>query len=345
MNMKLLYLLVTFWLFAACDGTSTSLIPDDYQQQDVLRILSVETGEAATRSIVTTADLNTNGKQIGVYAVNTDETEYIPPHGGSNTSTYQCDGTNWNCAATDGSKLLRLPATGTVKAASFYPHTLIPYYSSRDKSYVSGINILSDDDFAATNQTDYLYSGFTGTLSTQSRNVTFAMKHALAKLTFKVYRKSVLDETKLIALQIIDAGGGSNLQGGSGKSMNLQTGALQGLIGQSAMVLTATNEQQQTINLESGTAAVAYCLIAPAPAIEYLSFQLTTSRGTTDSEQSFLTSSIKMVNEVKTSGEYLRWTAGKHYVFTIVLDGMKAGISDIQVCQWESDTDTYIPIS
>ena len=111
------------------------------------------------------------------------------------------------------------------------------------------------------------------------------------------------------------------------------------------MVLTATNEQQQTINLESGTAAVAYCLIAPAPAIEYLSFQLTTSRGTTDSEQSFLTSSIKMVNEVKTSGEYLRWTAGKHYVFTIVLDGMKAGISDIQVCQWESDTDTYIPIS
>ena len=52
-----------------------------------------------------------------------------------------------------------------------------------------------------------------------------------------------------------------------------------------------------------------------------------------------------MVNEVKTSGEYLRWTAGKHYVFTIVLDGMKAGISDIQVCQWESDTDTYIPIS
>ncbi len=52
-----------------------------------------------------------------------------------------------------------------------------------------------------------------------------------------------------------------------------------------------------------------------------------------------------MVNEVKTSGEYFRWTAGKHYVFTIVLDGMKAGISDIQVCQWESDTDTYIPIS
>lgn len=313
----------------------------------MLRVLSVDAAEPDTRSIVTTAGLNKSGGRIGVYAVNTDGTEYVPSRGGSNASAYQHDGSRWNCDAADGSKLLRLPPTGsTVKAAAFYPADLVPRYGSNDGSYVSGINVLAADDFTATNQTDYLYSGFGGTLHTASRNTSFTLKHALAKLTIKVYRKSVLTETMLTSLQILDAGG-SNLQAGSGKSMNLETGALQGLVGQTAITLTASDDsQKQIINQDgSSTTATAYTLVAPAPSLEYLAFQLTTSRGTADSEQSFLTSSIKMVDATPASGEYLRWTAGSHYVFTIVLDGMQAGIADIQVCKWESDTDTFIPVS
>lgn len=333
-------------LLTACGDNALTPLPDE-AEPDVLRVLSVDAAEPDTRSIVTTAGLNTVGGRIGVYAVNTDGTEYVPSRGGSNTSAYQHDGSRWNCAATDGDKLLRLPPTGsTVKAAAFYPADLVPRYGSSDGSYVSGINVLAADDFTATKQTDYLYSGFTGNLSAASRKISFSLKHALAKLTIKVYRKSVLSETKLTSLQILDAGG-SNLQAGSGKSMNLETGALQGLVGQTAITLTASDDsQKQTINeVGSSTTATAYTLVAPAPSLEYLAFQLTTSRGTADSEQSFLTSSIKMVDATPASGEYLRWTAGSHYVFTIVLDGMQAGIADIQVCKWESDTDTFIPVS
>lgn len=333
-------------LLTACGDNALTPLPDG-AEPDVLRVLSVDAAEPDTRSIVTTAGLNTAGGRIGVYAVNTDGTEYVPSRGGSNTSAYQHDGNRWNCDATDGSKLLRLPPTGsTVKAAAFYPADLVPRYGSNGGSYVSGIHVLAADDFTATNQTDYLYSGFTGTLHTASRNTSFTLKHALAKLTIKVYRKSVLSDTKLTSLQILDAGG-SNLQAGSGKSMNLETGALQGLVGQTAITLTAGDDgQKQTISeAGSSTTATAYTLVAPAPSLEYLAFQLTTSRGTAESEQSFLTSSIKMVDASPASGEYLRWTAGSHYVFTIVLDGMQAGIADIQVCKWESDTDTFIPVS
>lgn len=333
-------------LLTACGDNALPPLPDG-AEPDVLRVLSVDAAEPDTRSIVTTDGLNTAGGRIGVYAVNTDGTEYVPSRGGSNASAYQHDGSRWNCAAADGSKLLRLPPTGsTVKAAAFYPADLVPRYGSNDGSYVSGINVLAADDFTATNQTDYLYSGFTGNLNTASRNTSFTLKHALAKLTIKVYRKSVLTETKLTSLQILDAGG-SNLQAGSGKSMNLETGALQGLVGQTAITLTASDDSQKQIINEVGssTTATAYTLVAPAPSLEYLAFQLTTSRGTADSEQSFLTSSIKMVDATPASGEYLRWTAGSHYVFTIVLDGMQAGIADIQVCKWESDTDTFIPVS
>lgn len=338
-------------LLASCDAGGLFPLPDG-DGQDVLRILSVGAEAPATRSIVTTDVLNTAGGCIGVYAVNADGTEYVPARGGSNTSAYEYDGTNWNFAVTDGSQLLRLPsATGeTVKATAFYPFTLVPHYSTGGGSYASGVNILTSDDFAATKQTDYLYSDYVSGLSATSRTATFTLKHALAKLTFKVYRTSVLDETKLVGVQIIDAGGGSSLRTGNGKSMNLQTGALQGLVGQSEITLTASGDvQKQTINQLSGgsggATATAYCLVAPAPSMEYLSLQITTSQGTAESEQSFLTSSVKMVTTNPSTGECMRWTAGNHYVFTVVLDGMKAGVLDIQVCQWESDTDTFIPIS
>lgn len=342
------WLLAVWGVLAACSDNNIQL-PLDNREQDVLRVLSVGTGTPDTRSIMTTDSLNIAGKRIGVYMLAEDGTEYVPVRGGSNTSVYEYDGTNWNCTAADENHLLRLPfaTEETVKATAFYPAVLIPHYSTSG-NYVSGIHILASDDFAATKQTDYLYAAYVTGLNTMNRSAAFTMKHALAKLTFKVYRTSVLDETKLVSLQIMDAGGGSNLQAGSGKSMILETGLLQGLVGQSVIILVAANDsQKQNINLAegSGETATASCLVAPAPGIEYLSFQLTTSQGTADSEQNFLTSSIKMVSASPVSNEYLRWKAGSHYVFTIVLDGMKAGVSDIQVCKWESDTDTFIPIS
>lgn len=329
------YLSFLLLLPASCNN-DIPVPPPVEQDSDVLHVLSVGMDEAATRSIVTTDNLKTNGSQIGVYAVNSDQTEYHPPHGGSNTAIYQCDGANWNVVAADDSKLLRLPSGSTVNVSAFYPSTLTPVYKSKNESYVSGIHILVEDDFAASAQTDYLYAEPVTGINTATPSATFTLKHALSKLTFRVYKDATLTKvTNLSALKIIDDS--YKLQAGTGKTMRLSNGTLQGLSGQSAFTLTATTEQVQEIKEKSAAStATAYCLLAPAPNVEYLSFQLTTVEADTGQEQTFLTQRTDMHSH--------RWTAGQHLIINIVLKGMEAIVTGLAVYDWEDYTDTNFPI-
>ena len=329
------YLSFLLLLPASCNN-DIPVPPPVEQDSDVLHVLSVGMDEAATRSIVTTDNLKTNGSQIGVYAVNSDQTEYHPLHGGSNAAVYQCDGTNWNVVAADDSKLLRLPSGSTVNVSAFYPSTLTPVYKSKNESYVSGIHILVEDDFAASAQTDYLYAEPVTGINTANPGATFTLKHALSKLTFRVYKDATLTKvTNLSALKIIDDS--YKLQAGTGKTMRLSNGTLQGLSGQSAFTLTATTEQVQEIKEKSAAStATAYCLLAPAPNVEYLSFQLTTVEADTDQKQTFLTQRTDMSSH--------RWTAGQHLIINIVLKGMEAIVTGLAVYDWEDYTDTNFPI-
>lgn len=333
------YLSFLLLLPASCNN-DIPVPPPVEQDSDVLHVLSIGMDETATRSIVTTGNLNTNGSQIGVYAVNSDQTEYHPLHGGSNTAIYQCNGTDWNVVAADDSKLLRLPSGSTVNVSAFYPSTLTPVYKSNGESYVSGINIPVADDFAASAQTDYLYAEPVTGINTSNPGATFTLKHALSKLTFKVYKDAALtDQIKLTALKILDDS--YKLQAGMGKTMRLNNGTLQGLSGQSAFTLTAAAEQVQEIKEKSATSstvttATAYCLLAPAPNVEYLSFQLTTVEADTGQEQTFLTQRTDMHSH--------RWTAGQHLIINIVLKGMEAIVTGLAVYDWEDYTDTNFPI-
>ena len=122
--------------------------------------------------------------------------------------------------------------------------------------------------------------------------------------------------------------------------MLLKDGTLQGLNGVSTITLTATDEQktkilQKTEETAGKTTASPFCLLAPAGGVEYLSFYLTTLTG--GQEQTFLTQ--------QTDFSENRWTAGKHLVITIILDGMAATITGIKVYQWGDYADTYLPIS
>lgn len=333
------YLSFLLLLPASCNNDIPVLSPVE-QDSDVLHVLSVGMDEAATRSIVTTDNLKTVGEKIGVYAVNSDQTEYHPLHGGSNTAIYQYDGTNWNVVAADDSKLLRLPSGSTVNVSAFYPSILTPVYKSKNESYVSGIHILVEDDFAASAQTDYLYAEPVTGINTAKPGATFTLKHALSKLTFRVYKDATLTKaTNLSALKIIDDS--YKLQAGTGKTMRLSNGTLQGLSGQPAVNLTATADQVQEIKTKSTTSATvttatAYCLLAPAPNVEYLSFQLTTVEADTGQEQTFLTQRTDMHSH--------RWTAGQHLIINIVLKGMEAIVTGLAVYDWEDYTDTNFPI-
>ncbi|MCD8184065.1 MAG: fimbrillin family protein [Bacteroides sp.] len=341
MNRRSLLLFLSLPLLTACGDDA---VPSDSRYSDVLRVLSVGTGETVSRSVVTNTELAAVGAQIGVYAVNSDGTQYEPLFGGGNTAVYEYTGSVWNVSATEDSKLLRLPsATGaTVSTYAYYLSTLVPEYKTSGGSSVSGVEILTKDDFEASAQTDYLYSDVVADVNAATAGVKFTMRHALAKLTFRVYKTASLTETmKLTALQLID--NSNNLQGGTGKSMRLKDGQLQGLTGQSSITLTATDAQKREIlQKASGAAgdtntATAYCLVAPAPNVEYLSVQLTTATGDAGTEQTFLTSRTYMKTD--------QWSAGQHLIVTLLLDGMKATISSIKVYQWEDYTDTYLPIS
>ena len=342
---KQILIIAGLLLLAACNGDPASPLPDA-ADADVLRVLSVGTKEVSTRTVMTTDELVTDGAQIGVYAVNPDKTEYVPPRGGSNTAVYTYNSSAWHATTVDAN-LLRLPsATGkTVNVYAFYPSNLTSAYQSDDGSYVSGVDILSEDDFKATNQEDYLYAGTakTGVCAT-SPAVSFEMNHALVKLTFKVYKSGSLTSTmKLTGLKINDNSGA--LKGGTGKRMRLSDGQLQSTVPLSVITLTAADDAQKTeidIYTDGSTStASAFCLLAPAK-VSYLSFLVTTATtgleaGATKQTQQFLTQQTLMT---KTD-----WKAGEHIVLTIVLDGMKATVTNISVHSWEDYTDTYYPIS
>lgn len=141
-----------------CSGEVKEYLETAYPS-DILRILSVDTEDTAdnnlpTRSITTT--VQTEGNQLGIYAVRSDLSQYDPMDG-VNPATYTYTSGSWGI--TDASRQLRLPKSGSLSVYAWYAaeEHLIPVYQSGGNSYLTGINILSKDDFAATGQTDYLY--------------------------------------------------------------------------------------------------------------------------------------------------------------------------------------------
>ena len=338
-NFLILYTCSILLVCGAC-GEGEPLPPEVFPASDVLRIVSVRTGNTLTRSVTTTVE--TDGDSISIYAIRqSDQSEYLPLDG-TNPATYGYSSSSTLWKVSDPARQLRLPKSGSLSVYAWHPSDdrLLPVYQSGGNTYLSGINVLSSDDFSATNQADYLYPASPATVSLASPAATFTLKHALAKLTFKVYKLSSLtDEMILTGIQIRDYS--TTLQTGTDKGMLLKDGTFHGLNGVSTLTLTATEAQRAAIlkkedETPGGTVTASpFCLVAPAPGVEYLSFQLTTLTG--GQEQTFLTQQADFSDR--------RWKAGEHHVITIVLDGMKATITGIQVYQWGDYNDTHLPIS
>lgn len=351
-----------------CDGEESELPIAITYPADALRILSVDTEEGdvgssnsssnnscnnysssnsnnlPTRSITT--DVQTDGGTLGIYAIHSDDLSEYTPTNGINPATYTYSSSNNRWGIVDPAQQLRLPTSGSLGVYAWHPvdKGLTPVYGENGNSYLSGITVLAQDDFAATGQADYLYPAATVTVSAGSPTASFTLKHALAKLTFKVYKASSLsdDDTFLTGIQIRDYS--TTLQTGIGKSMLLKDGTLQGLSSVRTITLQATDAQKAKIlqkdeeTVGVTTTASPFCLLAPAASVEYLSFYLTTQATLTgDQERTFLTQQVDFSSH--------RWTAGKHLIITIMLNGMGAVVTGMQVYSWSDYSDTHFPIS
>lgn len=321
-------------LLGACEGSGLPDVPQP--EEEVLQLQSVDmTGDSAasTRAAVTSVET------ISVYATKTTHAEY----GSNPLSKYTLSGGSWS---SDNAPLIasEIVNGSVVYDGNAYLYACYPVVSSvsnrtdGNHTVAASVNVASDSkDFKATGQDDYLYAApVTGSNSTvtvasvdytqvtpSKRTVSFSMRHALAKVSFKVKKSTAATEKLLLkSVEILSAT--NRLQTGVG-TMNLRTGVLNGLASVSSLTLTDATGVTLTTTLTNPNVT---CLIAPMTASEsILSFRLTVR---VDGETADRTFETKVVNAVQ-------WTAGNHYVYTITVDKMKAGLNGIQIDDWKSD--------
>lgn len=332
-------------LLAACEPASVDApATTDDTPGDVLRVASISLqGETATRSIITGIETdpvnggsNTDGKisRLGMYAVCADGTEYKPMNG-RNTAVYVKSSDKWQPdASLTGDENLRLSAT-EVYVYAWHPSTLSPSYAS-GSFHVSGIDIKTTDSFDATAQTDYLYAagntdgatdGKTAVTSQQNPGLKFRMKHALAKLTFRIKKDDTTSETLTLKQLILKGSGNSFLTGsGTNRRMALANGVLSGLVATEKLTYSGTLELDA-----SGQDVI--ILVAPVTGVQRLGLELTVDFP--DVARKFQTKALSVATT---------WESGKNYVYNVNVNKMSASISEVPaVYDWTEETND-IPI-
>lgn len=337
--------------FASCQQShlpSAATGADD----SLLDVASVElAGDAATRALIDGTETHVDGSAgtsgkisaIGLYAVCADGAEYLPAYG-RNTATFykQVSGKWQHAAGVSGDGSLRLSASPAVNVYAWHPCTLQPTYENGAYIYISGIEILANDDFTAGSQTDYLYacgsetSGGTTKVSVTSQHnpgLYFTLKHALAKLTFRVKTTSAIQNGALTLTKVVLKSPDNDILTGSGSAnrrMSLIDGVLNGLAETEKLTYTGTLALSQ-----SGEDVVA--LVAPA-SVKRFNFEFWV-KPTADTDDSNLRKC-----QTKTLSSAVSWLAGKNYVYTVLVDGMSASLEGVPaVYEWTEEIND-IPI-
>lgn len=320
-------LLLVSLMLGACEENVLQPVP----QPDgvALQLQSVDMTEeptAQTRVAVTSVTA------VSVYATKTTHAEY----GSNPLSKYSLSGGSWS---SDNAPLIASENGGDAYLYACYPVvSSVTNRADGNHTVPVSVNVAAGTkDFKATDQDDYLYAspvaGDKNTVTVSSvnyiqvtpslRTVSFSMHHALAKVSFKVKKSTTATEALLLkSVEILSAT--NRLQTGVG-TINLRTGVLNGLASVSSLMLTDATGVTLATTLSNPNVT---CLVAPMTATEsILSFRLTVRVGGEATDRTFET---KVVNAVQ-------WTAGNHYVYTITVDKMKAGLNGMQIDDWKSD--------
>lgn len=314
---KIGVLLLMGLVSAACENS----LPDVPDAADAsLHLASVQLAEDKapdTPDTPNTRTALTSVSEISVYATKTTHEAY----GSNSLSRYALAGGNWS---SDNAPVINTDNGGNALLYACYP--VVSSVTNRgDVNHSVAVTVNVTDaakDFTASGQTDYMYAT-PQTATPAARTVSFTMNHALAKVSFKVKKSTSVKETlSLKEVEILSAT--NRLQTGTG-NMNLTTGNLTALASGSSLVLKNTTGISLPTSLSQPNVT---CLLAPMTAIEsVLSFRLTVRVGGETSDRTFETKTVKEV----------QWQAGKHYVYVITVDKMKAGLNGAQIEGWQSD--------
>ena len=182
-------------------------------------------------------------------------------------------------------------------------------------------------DFLGTQQSDYLYSAeVPATYS--DRTISLTMKHAMAKVSFRIVKGADVSETLLLK-QVKILSNTNLLQAGSGYMLlNTTTGAatLNGLA--STSQITMDNSAGTELETSQSSPNVT-CLVAPMSTSEsVLSFSITVAKDGDTLERTFTTSSISPA---------VKWEAGYHYVYQITVNKMSGDVDGVLIEDWQND--------
>lgn len=182
-------------------------------------------------------------------------------------------------------------------------------------------------DFLGSQQSDYLYSAEVPA-SYSARTISLTMKHAMAKVSFRIVKGADVSETLLLK-QVKILSNTNLLQAGSGYMLlNTTTGAatLNGLA--STSQITMDNSAGTELETSQSSPNVT-CLVAPMSTSEsVLSFSITVAKDGDTLERTFTTSSISPA---------VKWEAGYHYVYQITVNKMSGDVDGVLIEDWQND--------
>lgn len=202
---------------------------------------------------------------IGIY---TTTSEHVAMSGAP--YTFEKKGGTWSCTTP--------PLITSEEATQDYVYAFFPENSKVTHSPTGAHTIpvtIGNDNFSATQQTDYLYAASQRVYSAK-RTVSFEMLHALAKVSFKILKsKYVSEQMTLTKVELLSPT--NRIQTGNG-TMNISTGILTNLTDASLLTLTGSTVLAEETGTDSPNVT---CLVAPMPGEESaLSFRLTIEVGT-----------------------------------------------------------------
>ena len=303
MKHTLLYLLVAFAAGTSCTGSS----PEDDGMS--LRLLSVK----LPGTMATTKSEVTSVSAVNVYVTKSDKSDYA-------TGASLLEFTKTNGSWIPDQELELTTAAGTATIYGGYP--VSGTVTNDGVMPKMAVQILSADNFSGTSQSDYLYANQTKpvTASTDSRNISLEMLHALAKVSFCVSKASgVSEEMVLTGIDIISRN--SRMLKGDG-SMLLNDGTLNALTETDSLHLAGSvtlAPSQSTPNVN--------CLVAPMVASETgLSFSLHVRVGSV--ERVFTTAPVSVS---------VKWEKGSQYIYKIQINKMSGTLTDITINKWQTD--------
>ena len=213
-------------------------------------------------------------------------------------------------------------------------------FQSTDNS--DGQTSTKDKILAASGEVDYMYAdqGSTGVKASykngdtnKTGQVTLAMKHALAMVSFRVYADHTYKNTGAFTKLVLanKSGGTTILNNGASPTMKIKDGTI--TVGSSPTAVTYTRDIANYMLPKAASSDASAATTAKDNARKASILVLPESTVDKSTVEATLTIDAQDY-KVALPGSDSKWEAGKNYLYTVKLSGSELVISSVTVTQW-----------